>query len=405
MSLISINAPTVQANASDLQNMVKFISTHERLLKEFGAIKIELHAECQQAFKKRRTDLQPCAGVQQVVRVSKDELIYSVHTVSCTNGSAYDQPLTTNENTFWSSLSHSSKGQQRSNISVFPDKSFYSKRAPRTYFDLHRIPSQSLLKIGGSKVTRQFIPSLTRALGPGAIFPLASARQRLFSLDYHHEGGVREWYIIPVHEREALQQVLVRQNASICLEHGHLLIDPSVLDKYNIRYHRLVQHPNEFVVLAAGALAQSFTESASWSESIAFALPSWLQDGHAAARASPCTCHFDVVSVPEIIDIGLFRHELVQRYSDTHLSLTIDDASTSSTGQPLNEFAFHPVMRISDDNSVNIVEPIITCDSTTGSLKGNFQGFCGKGVFRDRKMLSFLSVPLILRQKYIFSIN
>ncbi|CAF1548142.1 unnamed protein product, partial [Rotaria sordida] len=59
----------------------------------------------------------------------------------------------------------------------------------RSYFDMHRLPHQSLLKLGGTKVTRQFIPCVRRAHGPGSIFPMTSAQQRLFSIDYHHEGG------------------------------------------------------------------------------------------------------------------------------------------------------------------------------------------------------------------------
>ena len=82
----------------------------------------------------------------------------------------------------------------------------------------------------------------------------------------------------------------------------------------------LIQHPNEFVVLAAGALAQGFAENASWNETIGFALPSWLQDGHAAAQTLPCNCYLNHASLPEPIDISQFRYELVQRWSTTNLS-------------------------------------------------------------------------------------
>src|ERR1700722_2814915 len=113
MSLISMNAPTVQANADDLQNLVHFIFMQERRLNEFGAIKIKQQGECRHALKERRTDALSCSGVQQVVRVSNDEPIYSVYTAACINGLACHQSLPTDETTFWSSLSCPVDGRRR----------------------------------------------------------------------------------------------------------------------------------------------------------------------------------------------------------------------------------------------------------------------------------------------------
>ncbi|CAF0947215.1 unnamed protein product [Rotaria sordida] len=226
-----------------------------------------------------------------------------------------------NEATFWSSLSRSNSKLNRSDISILPNKSFFYPKYHRKYFDIHRLPKQSLLKLAGRNVTDQILPCLARAYGPGAIFPLACARQRLFSLVYHHEGGARHWYIIPARERDNLEKIFERKKSSICLEHKELLIDPSVLDKHHIQYHRIIQYPNEFVVCAAGALAQSFSESASWSESIVFALPSWIEDGHATAQNSTCQCNIKVSSLPHTIDASLFRIELIQKYISTHLNI------------------------------------------------------------------------------------
>jgi len=204
-------------------------------------------------------------------------------------------------------------------ISVFNNKSFFYSKTSRIYFQTHRLPNQSLLKLGGKKVTGQFAPCVRRAHQSGAIFPLTCARQRLFSIDYHHEGGARHWYIIPPSERNIIQKLLDQQKCSFCLDHGELLIDPSVLDKHNIRYYRLIQRPNQFVVLSAGTLSQSFTEDQTWNESIDFALPSWIEEGH--ANAPSCQCN----SLPSTIDVNLFRHELIQSYISTHLHIVNDD--------------------------------------------------------------------------------
>jgi len=161
---------------------------------------------------------------------------------------------------------------------------------------------------------------------------MTSAEQHLFLIDYHHEGGAHHWYIIPYRERKALQTIIDKHKSSICLDHGQILIDPSVLDKHQIRYHRIIQRPNEFVVLSAGALAQSFSEDASWSESIEFALPSWIEDGHANGAVSSCRCNISQDSLPEIIDITLFRHELIQNYITSQLNIIINDESNELKG-------------------------------------------------------------------------
>lgn len=324
MSSIWMDAPTVQIDAYGFQNLLSFIFAHEQSLKEFGAIKIQLSSQCLLALKKRKI-WPSCTNTRQITKVSNNELIYSVHEGKHANVYTQQRPSIPNETTFWSSLARPDYKPEHSSVSILPNKSLFSQKCHRNYFDIHRLPRQSLLKLGGNKVIDQFFPRLTRAHGPGGIFPLASARQRLFLLDYNHEGGARHWYIIPARERETLQKAIQQRNPSICLEHQELLIDPSVLDKHHIRYHRLVQYPNEFVVLAAGALSQSFMEDAGWNESIAFALPNWVTEGHASAQHLPCQCSINVISLPETIDVRLFRHQLIKKYTATHLNIMNND--------------------------------------------------------------------------------
>jgi hypothetical protein len=332
MSSITIDVPTVKISENDLQNLLSFIYKHEQLLKEFGAIKIQPLIDCKLALKKRHKNIICCSVAEQVVKISEDEPIYSVQKVDYMDQIAQQNLLITDEFSFWSSLTCSSHEQRLLNTSLLPNKSFFCKKTSRTYFDIHRFSSQSLLKLGGSKATRQFVPCVRRAHGCGAIFPLTSAQQRLFSIDYHHEGGVHYWYIIPTRERDALRKAIDHQNSSACLDHGQLLVHPSVLDKNHIRYHRIIQRPNEFVVLSAGTLAQSFTENASWSESIAFALPSWIEEGHASVSVSSCQCNIPDDSLPNTINATLFSEDLVQKYITSHLNMATDDRSITLKG-------------------------------------------------------------------------
>jgi hypothetical protein len=385
MSKNSINIPTIEANAHDFQNLIHFIHKHEQILKQFGGIKIKPHVECIQSLKKRRTNFPVCSNIQKVTQISKNELIYSIKPEAYKNNSSFEQTVSINENIFWQSLSYSNdRKQQRSNLTIFPNKSFYSTRSRQSYFDLHRLPKLSLLKLGGSKVLRHCVPSLLRAHGPGAIFPLASADHRLFSIDYHHEGGNRQWYIIPADERQKLELVLKRQNSSICLEYKNLLINPSLFDKYHIRYHRLIQHPNEFVVLAAGALAQGFAENASWNETIGFALPSWLQDGHAAAQTLPCNCYLNHASLLEPIDISQFRYELVQRWSTTNLSRPTNDKVLLCQGIliKVNVYITCCFVYLEDHNNIKTTMPIIPINDEIE--------------FSDGKLIKIINIFLLL---------
>ncbi|CAF0882781.1 unnamed protein product [Rotaria sordida] len=336
MSSISMDAPTLQATRNNMRNFINFVHMHEFLLKQYGAIKIVPPSEFQEVFKKNRIKCILPSTIQQITQPNRNNMIYSVDTVPCINENKLKQLLPLNETTFWLSLSQSSNKQQISSVSILSNMSFFLKRVSRTDFDIHRLPQRSLLALCDSKCLRQFVPSLIRAHGPGAIHPLASAHQRLFSFDYHHGGGLRYWYIVPASERGALEHMFQQEAISLCLEHGQVLIDPLTFDKYRIRYHRLVQHPNEIVVLAAGALSQSFTEDATWSETIDFALPSWLDDGHASAQIS-CACKLPITSLSKVIDINSFRPELIQCYINTYLNIIIDSKSLSNTSNQNSE--------------------------------------------------------------------
>ena len=200
--------------------------------------------------------------------------------------------------------------EKRPNVSIVENKSLFCQRFQKKHFCIRRLPKQSLLKLGGTEITAQFLPFLIESHGSGAVIPLNCARQRLSSLIYHHTGGARHWYIIPSNERLNLEKMILKENLSICLDHSQSLIDPKIFDKYNIRYHKIIQYPSEFVILSSGCLSQSFFEASAWNESIDFALPNWIQDGHAYLS---CQCPIKDKNLYRI-NLDLFRNGLVQRY-------------------------------------------------------------------------------------------
>jgi len=329
--LISLNAPILSVGIDDMQDLLSFVYKHESILTQYGAIKIIPPLEFKDLLKKARMKLESPSTIQQVAQLNENDLTYTVTAVPYEAKKKPNQSLLVNETVFWRSLSQPNHQQVRSNVSTVSDKSFFLKRIHQTDFDIHQLSKQSLLGYCDNKCLREFTPSLIRAHEPGAIFPLTSARQRLFTFNYHHEGGVRHWYVIPASEREVLETVYQEQTESICFDHGHILINPLVFHQYRIRYYRLSQRPGEVVVLAAGALSQGFTEDASWNETVDFALPSWINDGHANAQTL-YSCKLNKASLPEKINTNIFTPKLIKRYIKTHFTIITDEKPSYNIG-------------------------------------------------------------------------
>ncbi|CAF1530844.1 unnamed protein product [Adineta ricciae] len=348
-----MGVPTFQVNENELQNIVYFTYKHERVLKEYGAIKIQPDIHCKFALKKRSKTLLLHPINRQIVKTHSDNLIYSVQDISYGNELNKQMSIIKDEDTFWSDLSDPINTQRQLNISFSSNHSFFHRKTARLYFDIHRIPNQSLLKMAGKEVVSECAPCVKRAHRAGAIFPLSCTEQHLFSIDYHHEGGIHHWYIIPDCERKSLQTIIDQEKLSICLNHGQIVIDPSFLDKHHIRYHRIGQCPNEFVVLSAGTLSQSFSEDVSWSESIVFALPSWIEDGHANHSSLLCQCNIFNNSLSETIDITVFNHELIQKYTKLYLDNTTNDTSIIIKDQKYSKLTKKSILERVEDKSLN----------------------------------------------------
>ena len=308
------NIPTFLLNSNDLENLLGFIYNQEDLLKQFGGIKLQLNSDCKLSLKKRRKNLNLRPMKVNVIQSNMNKCIYEVNSSSL---SSTDQCVEMNDpNEFWHSLSNCKDKSQPLNISFASDVSFFARRKSSLSFDLNRIPNESLLKLVKKKKWKdQCIEGVRRAHGPGSIFPLTCGKQRLFRLDYHHEGGNHHWYIIPHSQRDRLQKLI--NNCNYCLDHGQIFVDPSILDQHEIRYFHCIQQPNEFVVFSAGSLCQSFSTNSSWSESVVFALPSWIIEGHASSLPT-CQCQTNSF---HSIDYTLFTTELIHKYIQTSLNL------------------------------------------------------------------------------------
>ncbi|CAF3948506.1 unnamed protein product [Adineta steineri] len=343
MSSRSIYVPTIELNQYEMENFLKIVYKYEGVLNEYGAIKIQIKQNCKLALKKRQKKLLITEAKKQILKTNSSNLIYSIENIDDIDDESIEENfLIKDEVSFWSSLFSLSENNRQLYTSLLLNQSFFSQRSLPEYFDIHRISQQSILKIGGKNLTNQFTPCIKRAHRSGGIFPLKSSRQNLFSLDYHHEGGDHHWYVIPNSQRESLQLILNKYNLSnYCLEHGQIFLHPSLLDENNIRYHRIIQSQNQFVILSAGTLSQSFTINSSWTESIDFALPSWITKGYGTISNLSCQCNISNDLLPNSIDMNLFRDGLIKKYLTSFM----------------NHFNYNKSIKFTDENHID--KPLI----------------------------------------------
>ncbi|CAF1412838.1 unnamed protein product [Adineta steineri] len=331
MSTQSFDIPTIEIKDNEMKDLLKYLYKNESLLKENGAMKLIPTSNFKNLLKKIPVNVPLCSTIQQVKQIDNDNLIYSIKTNKINeNKEIPKENILINDEMFWLLLPNGSNTQDISSISQINDRSLFLKRVHRDQFDFHQLPYQSLLKLSGKQFCNQFSSTLIKAHGPAAIFPLSANKQNLYQLNYHHEGGVRYWYIIPLEERKKFETMFNETNPSICLEHDKILIDPLLFQKYEIKYKRVIQNSGEILILSGGILSQSFTQDETICEAIHFALPNYFYD-QLNKNSSLCHCMLSSnFNNDEPIDFNLYNDETIQGYIQKYLQSNIhqNEAST-----------------------------------------------------------------------------
>ncbi|CAF1035324.1 unnamed protein product [Adineta steineri] len=109
MSTTSTDIPTLRINENGLQNFVRFIYKHEKLLKQFGAIKVQPNIDCKLDLKKRQKNFLLHPTMKKIVKINENVNIYSTQTINHINESTQKHLMATDEYSFGSSLSTSNK--------------------------------------------------------------------------------------------------------------------------------------------------------------------------------------------------------------------------------------------------------------------------------------------------------
>ncbi|CAF1184521.1 unnamed protein product [Adineta steineri] len=320
MSTQSSDIPTIEIKDNDMKDLLKYLYQNESLLKENGAIKLIPTSNFKNLLKKTPINIPLCSTIQQVKQIDKENLVYSIKTNKINeNKEIPKENILINDEMFWLLLPNGSNTQNISSISIINSQTLFLKRVQRDQFDFHQLPFKSLLKLSGKKFCNQYSSTLIKAHGSATIFPLSSNKQNLYQLNYHHEGGIRYWYIIPSEERKKFEILFQENNPSICIEHNEIIIDPLLFQKYEIKYKRVIQNSGEILILSAGILSQGFTQDKTICEAIHFALPNYFYD-QLNKNSSLCHCMLSSnFNNDESIDFNLYNDENIQGYIQKYL--------------------------------------------------------------------------------------
>ncbi|CAF1320536.1 unnamed protein product [Adineta steineri] len=331
MSIESFDILTIEIKDNEMNDLLEYLYQNESLLKENGAIKLIPTSNFKNLLKKTPINIPLCSTIQEVKQIHNENLIYSIKTNSLNeNKEKKENNLINDDEIFWLLLPNGSNTQHISSISQINSQSLFLKRVQRDQFDFHQLPFKSLLKLSGKKFCNQYSSTLIKAHGPAAIFPLSSNKQNLYQLNYHHEGRLRYWYIIPSEERKKFDDLFTENHPSICIKHDEILIDPLLFQKYEIKYKRVIQNSGEILILSGGILSQSFTQHEILCESIHFSLPSCFYN-ELTVNSSVCHCKLSASSnQDESIDLNLYNDETIQGYIQKYLQLNIHQNKDST---------------------------------------------------------------------------
>lgn len=115
----------------------------------------------------------------------------------------------------------------------------------------------------------------------------------LSSINYLHQGASKVWYIVPTSEHTKLEQLaqkFVKSVGTTCskfIRHKALMISPATLKRNKIRFSRVVQNPNEFIISFSGGYHSGFNCGINKAEAINFATQKWLK---CFLQFTPCDC-------------------------------------------------------------------------------------------------------------------
>ncbi|GFS12955.1 lysine-specific demethylase 5C [Elysia marginata] len=113
----------------------------------------------------------------------------------------------------------------------------------------------------------------------------SSAPHGLPYIQYQHTGAPTIWHCVPKSQESKLQSALKELVPTLVpdkpcwLKEDWLMVNPKHLSQHGVHVEKCVQYPGQFVVVFPGAFTSTISCGYNVSESVHFALPSWLPKG------------------------------------------------------------------------------------------------------------------------------
>jgi hypothetical protein len=165
----------------------------------------------------------------------------------------------------------------------------------------------------------------------------------LISFNYLHSGAPKIWYIISPSSYSKFEELvnqlkLFSDNSLSCLsplQHQTLLIKPSFLHLHAIEYYKIEQKAQELVVIFPGIYHFYFDTGFNLSETIKYALPSWLEFQRRSPRLCSCSISSEVISN---LNRRFFTEEILKKFREEFLTTKSSACIDLSIGSFMKSF-------------------------------------------------------------------
>ena len=179
-----------------------------------------------------------------------------------------------------------------------------------------------------------------------AMFPWHTEDLDLYSINYLHFGRPKAWFCIAPEHRERFERIAQgffpedHKECAQFLRHKMYILSPSVLQKYNMPFTRVLQEEGEFVLTYPGAYHSGFNHGFNCAESVNFAFDSWIRIGE---KAKICKCVPDSVRLNMSMFLGPVdpKVEVLSAAALETDQPTAHETAPSVCGHPVDEV--HPV--------------------------------------------------------------
>lgn len=308
---------TIPASRSDLMGFKNFVERLEKEYKSIGIVKVIVPPQ----YNPHTQVINDCKKLKNVVRkqtnfLKTNDLVgYEVYVQSeekrFTFAKFRDNALAREfetcllstkeiEDTTWEMIT---SGKNLNLYAIDQDYSLFGDQCE--YFNLNKFgPAESNIH---SKTVKQLKGIQKPFVYIGDLYTVFAFHVESFNLpavNYLHSGDRKVWYAIPSSQRKEMEKLANELgnsdnvNCDNFIRHKTLMIPPSTLKKYGIKFSRVEQHKNEIIIIFSGTYHAGFNCGFNIAESINFGSHEWLK---MFPQFKTCNCKGDLNSAYEKI--------------------------------------------------------------------------------------------------------